>query len=70
MLVRRCVFAVSESLTRTGGSSEAKTRGGFVAPSDDIEEVTQLLFACVQLHACRGVGACVHTYDLHLLTSP
>ena len=34
-------FVVSESLSRPGGGSEAKTRGGIVAPSDDIEEVTQ-----------------------------
>ena len=33
-----CV-CVAESLTRTGGDGEAKPKGGFVLPSDDIEEV-------------------------------
>lgn len=45
-------FVVSESLSRPGGGSEAKTRGGVVAPSDDIEEVTQ--------HTCMGD----YTYSL------
>ena len=49
--------AVSESLTRPGGDGEARTRGSFVPPSDDIEEVTQLV--CSHVCVCISLSVCV-----------
>ena len=58
--------AVSESLTRPGGDGEARTRGGFVPPSDDIEEVTQLV--CPHVCVCTSLCVCLCVCELLCFT--